>query len=479
MKRNKIRLSLLAGSIFLSFNAFANDNSAPELQPNADPGTGSSNYAQYQPGAKYNANDIVSNGGKDYICLIAAWCSGSAAAYEPGVGFGWQSAWSIYGADPEPGPEISQKELEEKENQLLSGTGIEQIRESIRTLDNAAVEKIKPGSQDNPPNVQRVEEIVSAQTWDFFFPHRDPAYTYDNFLKAVGKFPVLCGDVQGGGDANAICRKTLATMFAHFTQETGEHAPVSDVGQWQQGLHWVREMGLTENDYDKYTGATCDSNTWQGKVWPCATDDKGNKLSYFGRGAKQLSYNFNYGAFSQAMYGDVNVLLKQPQLVADTWLNLASAIFFYIQPQPPKPSMQAVIDGSWQPNERDLADGLVPGFGVTTQIINGGVECGGSEEIQQSQNRISYYREFAKQLGVPVPGDEVLGCKGMKQFSDTGSAAKAIFWVKDDSWVASNPGGRSYACQLSTWQDSSYTALNKGDYAKCVQDKFPDAVIKD
>ncbi|MDN3685343.1 hypothetical protein QW180_24225 [Vibrio sinaloensis] len=26
--------------------------------------------------------------------------------------------------------------------------------------------------------------------------------------------------------------------------------------------------------------------------------------------------------------------------------------------------------------------------------MNGGVECGGSEEHIQSQNRISYYREF-------------------------------------------------------------------------------------
>jgi len=52
-------------------------------------------------------------------------------------------------------------------------------------------------------------------------------------------------------------------------------------------------------------------------------------------------------------------------------------------PQPPKPSMMHVIDGTWQPNARDLANGLVPGFGVTTQIINGGVECGGSTEHLQ------------------------------------------------------------------------------------------------
>ncbi|MGC8401670.1 glycoside hydrolase family 19 protein [Enterobacter mori] len=34
-----------------------------------------------------------------------------------------------------------------------------------------------------------------------------------------------------------------------------------------------------------------------------------------------------------------------------------------------------------QPGDHDKANGLVPGFGVATQIINGGVECGGPTEI--------------------------------------------------------------------------------------------------
>ncbi|XSZ47856.1 chitinase [Francisella noatunensis] len=115
---------------------------------------------------------------------------------------------------------------------------------------------------------------------------------------------------------------------------------------------------------------------------------------FFGRGAKQLSYNYNYGPFSQAMFGDVRVLLDNPDMVADTWLNLASAVFFFVYPQPPKPSMLHVIDGTWQPNAADKANNLTPGFGVTTQIINGGVECGGSVEVAQSMNRIDYYGNF-------------------------------------------------------------------------------------
>ena len=51
---------------------------------------------------------------------------------------------------------------------------------------------------------------------------------------------------------------------------------------------------------------------------PCGKDKDGDFLSYFGRGAKQLSYNYNYGPFSEAMYGDVRTLLDKPELVADT-----------------------------------------------------------------------------------------------------------------------------------------------------------------
>ena len=50
---------------------------------------------------------------------------------------------------------------------------------------------------------------------------------------------------------------------------------------------------------------------------------------YFGRGAFQLSWNYNYDAFSRAFYGD-NRLLNSPDNVAtDPALAIGSAIWFY------------------------------------------------------------------------------------------------------------------------------------------------------
>ncbi|WP_232313104.1 glycoside hydrolase family 19 protein [Enterovibrio coralii] len=340
------------------------------------------------------------------------------------------------------------------------------------------VENISINAISNPSNVKRVESIISESDWNHLFPLRDEKYTYLNFLKAIGKYPAFCGDYSDGRDAEAICRKSLATMFAHFTQETGGHdKSIADVTpEWRQGLYYLREIGWQEGTPGGY--GVCGEETWQGRTYPCGTFPDGTYKSYFGRGSKQLSYNYNYGPFSQSIYGNVETLLNQPELVADTWLNLASAVFFYLYPQPPKPSMLHVIDGTWQPNQQDIANGLVPGFGVTTQIINGGVECGGASEHIQSQNRIDYYHNFANYLDVPVPQDEVLGCASMKQFDEGGAGALSIYWEEDWGWSSETPTGETYKCQLKAYQ-VPHSAFIEGDYRKCVEYHFDVTIIDD
>ncbi|WP_230413431.1 glycosyl hydrolase family 18 protein [Zooshikella ganghwensis] len=370
---------------------------------------------------------------------------------------------------------IHLSKLIEREKELTDTPLMQEVKASITTLDNAQVEKIKPTDVNNPNNVKRVESIISQDDWEFLFPERAKEYTYTNFLKAIGKFPAFCGDYDDGRNAEIICRKSLATMFAHFTQETGGHNPHMDVPEWRQGLHYVREMGWNENMKGGYN-TECSPNTWQGKTWPCGKFSSGEYKSYFGRGAKQLSYNYNYGPFSEAMFGTTRTLLDNPEKVADTWLNLASAVFFYVYPQPPKPSMFHVINGTWQPNDHDKAGSLVPGFGATTQIINGGVECGAPTEHRQSINRINYYKQFSQYLEVPVPEDEVLGCANMKRFDTQGSGALNIYWEQDWRWEPNTPSGKSYECKLVNYQ-TSFSAFKEGDYIKCVKHFFDDAII--
>ncbi|WP_429193297.1 glycoside hydrolase family 19 protein [Aeromonas salmonicida] len=453
--------------------------------------------ALYDINQGYNGGSQVSFNGKIYE---AKWYANPGQSPGVQVANEWDSPWALMGDGEATPPDggagitppveggsgategtpvyLSQSELDAREQALTDFPAMAAVKASIATRDNAVVEAVAPGLALNPANVKRVEGLLSESQFNFLFPLRAPEYTYRGFLQAVAKFPAFCGDYSDGRNAEAICRKSLATMFAHFAQETGGHESWRPEPEWRQGLVWVREMGWTEQMRGGYN-AECRPDVWQGQQWPCGKFENGEFKSYFGRGAKQLSYNYNYGPFSEAMFGTVRTLLDNPEKVADTWLNLASAVFFFVYPQPPKPSMLHVIDGTWQPNDHDRQNGLVPGFGVTTQIINGGVECGGTAEHAQSQNRITYYQAQAQYLGVPVPADEVLGCKNMKYFDEAGAGALPIYWENDWSYVPGNPnGGKSYACKLVGYQ-TRFSAFKARDYSQCVQHFFPEVVIED
>jgi len=346
---------------------------------------------------------------------------------------------------------------EAREAQLTDTPLFRLVKASIETLKSRKVDKVKAGRKANPKNVRRVERILSGKDWEFIFPMRDPAYSYARFLQAVAKFPSLCGTYTDGRDSDQICRRALATMFAHFTQETGGHNPHADEEEWRQGLVYLREAGCKEGGAGCKYDSSCSAETWQGRTWPCGAGQK-----YYGRGAKQLSYNFNYGPFSDAMTGNVDTLLQNPDLVAATWFNLASATWFYTYPQPPKPSMLHVIDGTWKPNKEDTARKLEPGFGATIMIINGGIECGHGYEKPQATNRQKYYKAFAKYLKVNIEGEE-LSCAHMKSFNKEGAGSLYIYW--DREWT------KEYECQLVKYQ-TPFNALKSGDYVRCVEDQF-------
>ena len=187
-------------------------------------------------------------------------------------------------------------------------------------------------------------------------------------------------------------------------------------------------------------------------------------MKYYGRGAIQLKYSHTYGQFSQAMFGDGRLLLDYPDFVADTWLNLASATWFFVTPQSLKPSLLQVLDGNWVPNDEDINNGLTAGFGTTINIISGGEECSTSDgvETQQSHNRISYFKQFAWYLYVDYQ-DEQLGCAEQRSFVKGGAASVPLFWDKDSL--------SQYSCKLVMYP-TAHTAMVKGDYLNCVEEHF-------
>lgn len=344
---------------------------------------------------------------------------------------------------------------------------------ALATRSNAIVEAIEPGVASNPENVKRVERVFPQADWDFLTQMAAPEYTYTRFLRAIGKFPAFCGEYTDGRDSDAICKKSIITAFAHFAQETGGHISIDNtwdnplaLEEWQQALVHVREMGWSEGQPGYTTG--CGQNDWQNKRWPCAAGQ-----GYFGRGAKQLSYHFNYGAFSEVMFdGDATVLLNNPALVADSWLNLASAIWFFLTPQAPKPAMLHVIDRTWTPSQREVDAGIGYGFGTTINVINGGIECGEQNKNKgQPVNRIRYWEGLSAHYTIPIKPDEKNTCWQQTPYGslNLNGATDVLYTNWDGNWkyYPDRPEGASFECELVGFQ-TAYSALVPGDYEKCV-----------
>ena len=97
--------------------------------------------------------------------------------------------------------------------------------------------------------------------WSTVFPLANSIYSYEGFLKSVGKFPYFCDDVDAdsGMDLETACKKELATLFAHWTQETGLHDDTGANGEeWTQALYHVEE--INRGDYK--------STNWSADAWP-------------------------------------------------------------------------------------------------------------------------------------------------------------------------------------------------------------------
>eukprot|EP00124_Ichthyophonus_hoferi_P002108 Ihof_evm8s132 gene=Ihof_evmTU8s132 len=291
------------------------------------------------------------------------------------------------------------------------------ILHSLRTLPGVPTVDLQNPS-NNPVNVQRVMRILPEVKFNYLVSQRNAVYTYEGFLQSVAKWPAYCGESLHNIDLDGACAKEIASAFAQFVQETGANSPwiakTTGTEIWRQGLYYVNEVG--GGPYR----SNCEDTKYWAKYYPCAPN-----VEYFGRGAKQLSYPYNYGPFSAVVFNDRFVLLNDPGKVSTSpFLAFASAVWFTMTPQSPKPSIHDINVGFYQPGPIEAKLGITAGFGAIISVTNGGIECdhGGAQESEQAANRIEAYKHFAKYLNAKYnPND--LGCKNMKPFPQNGVAA--------------------------------------------------------
>ncbi len=222
-------------------------------------------------------------------------------------------------------------------------------------------------------------------------------YSYDGFVLAVRRFPEL---FNSAADPEDNVRE-LAAVFAHMRQETGA----------VDGLLFFREEnGARGSLAHRYCNAEID---------PFSPYECYEGQGYFGRGSKQLSYEFNYQPFGEWLSsegivthylnperfphdqysfevtvdgGEVStetffdadgkmnpkLLVMWPDLVsADPELLFLGSIWFWMTATAQKPSSHDVMSGEWSPDPvTDVPNGRLASkpFLMTTAVINGSVE---------------------------------------------------------------------------------------------------------
>ncbi len=257
-------------------------------------------------------------------------------------------------------------------------------------------------------NKTNLTNYLDEKKWNALFPKRygilkkdsinnnPDFYSFKAFVTAAKCFPSFLSD----GDKNSQKRE-LAAFLANIAQETSGGWPTAPDGYFKWGLYFLEEQseghGITYADTTK-------------KNYPPVLGKY-----YFGRGPKQLSWNYNYGQFSQSWYGSKDTLLNHPEwLSKDPVLSFASALWFWMYPQKPKPSCHDIMVEKWKPTEDDILKGRLTGFGATVNVINGGVECGNGKELEKTAYRYQYYQYFCNYFHVS-PGSNI-SCSKQRAF---------------------------------------------------------------
>jgi chitodextrinase len=367
-----------------------------------------------------------------------------------------------------------------------------------------------------PPNLHTVTAVLPLEKWNkltSFLGQNEPAntfdkesYSYNNFLRAAGRYPFFCAEKGVFPTVIEACKREIASIFAHGAQETGAHSDTSSYQPWQQAFAAIREQNCYPNGCVDMKASESDIETCKTLGLNCSGQ------SYFGRGIKQVTYWYNYLGFSMQFLNNAEQLLKSPDEVAkDGVLGIGSGLWFYMSPQPPKPSMHDVITGgggyhplgtkngitivnepafvgsgaSIDPSTQTNINNPEDKFMTTISLINGAVECtpkdnpqniyvGGdpskgnlsdtesaakiAEGIKRGANRMNYYGALLKFLDATIePGTiestyetNTTGCTvaNGNPFTDASLAFNATWWVTH----ADADAIKKDQCSAVSWQ---------------------------
>lgn len=271
---------------------------------------------------------------------------------------------------------------------------------AVREIANIKYKEVVRAGYPNVKQIYRLDKQAKTETLLFQAPDfNDASHSSLPKLTRIVDF----GSFLNEGSHNDR-KRDLAGFLANIAHETGGGWAAAPGGELRWALFFNEELGFVNTDKIGYV----DENNLFWKPVP--------GKSYHGRGPIQLSWNYNYGLISSIVYRDPGVLLNDPgKITADGKLGFITALLFWMTPQDPKPSNHDIMTEQWTPTAEQLAKGLVPGFGATIMVINGGQEANLPETTDPVRRRVAHYRDLTARMGVNIDGEK-LDTAGMQPF---------------------------------------------------------------
>jgi len=350
------------------------------------------------------------------------------------------------------------------------------------------LDKISPDSSANPDNVKRIERLMPRANFEKTFPRTahherlngfDPAdvYSYSNFLKAAAVIPAYCGDFNDYpgtkttemANPDNLCKRMLATTFAHAVQETADGSSkglvniedkiVKTFASVAEGDATPENRGKVD-DYHEETGPFSALGQFAGMV--------ANKY-YYGRGAKQLSYASNYANLSLMLYGNL-LLVEDPDLVqGDNILPYLSSIVYAVQQKNGRPSIAEVMDGSFKKYAQGTSIAYAKlGFPFTIALVNGGPECKG-ENYENTQTRLRSFRYFSEAGNLFTSGFTLTDAEANATNCDNVKYDDPSIWDSAQRYYYFNPAD---GCSLVKW-DSGHQIFGGTGYRNALCNGTP------
>ena len=122
--------------------------------------------------------------------------------------------------------------------------------------------------------------------------------------------------------------------------------------------------------------------------------------------------------------------------------------------------MHDVMTGFFVPNSNDEAANIGATFGTTTNIINGGHECGNGSS--KARDRGVFYTNWLDFFDLPV--EDGLDCADQQgNFPSGGASDVPGYW--EQAWSGKTE------CRPVGYQ-TPYAVTARDDYKRCVCDKF-------